>query len=91
MRASCLFHPPMKNLWVEHSWAGLRSFAPDRTPVVGMDPAASGFFWLAGQGGYGIQTSPMMSQLTAQLLGGAETGLDDWVVNGLSPQRFRVA
>jgi len=76
---------------VEHSWAGLRSFAPDRTPVLGMDPNASGFFWLAGQGGYGIQTSPIMSQLTAQALGGAEVGLEEWVVDGLSPQRFKVA
>ena len=41
---------------VEASWAGLRSFAPDRTPVAGFDRTAEGFFWLAGQGGYGIQT-----------------------------------
>jgi len=41
-----------------HSWAGLRSFTADRTPVVGEDPLADGFFWLAAQGGYGIQTAP---------------------------------
>ena len=39
---------------IESRWAGLRSFAPDRTPVAGFDPRAPGFFWLAGQGGYGI-------------------------------------
>ncbi|HEX3952322.1 MAG TPA: FAD-dependent oxidoreductase, partial [Stellaceae bacterium] len=42
---------------VERKWAGLRSFAADKTPVVGFDPLASGFFWLAGQGGYGIQAA----------------------------------
>ena len=39
-------------------WAGLRTFAPDRSPVVGFSTEAQGFFWLAGQGGYGIQTAP---------------------------------
>ncbi|MDY6944996.1 MAG: FAD-dependent oxidoreductase [Pseudomonadota bacterium] len=50
---------------VTHRWAGLRTFAPDKTPVVGWDTRASGFFWLAGQGGYGIQTAPALSQLAA--------------------------
>jgi D-arginine dehydrogenase len=53
---------------VAHRWAGLRTFAPDRVPVVGLDPRAEGFFWLAGQGGYGIQTSPAMGQAAAGLL-----------------------
>ncbi|MFT5116145.1 MAG: D-arginine dehydrogenase [Parasphingorhabdus sp.] len=53
---------------VEHSWAGLRTFTPDRIPVVGYDPRIDGFFWLAGQGGYGIETSPALSTLAAQLL-----------------------
>lgn len=53
---------------VEHSWAGLRSFAPDGELVIGWDPRAEGFFWLAGQGGYGIQTAPAASQLTAGLI-----------------------
>ena len=53
---------------VEHSWAGLRTFAPDKTPVVGFDSRIKGFFWLAGQGGYGIQTSPAMSQIAAALV-----------------------
>lgn len=53
-------------------WAGLRSFTPDRLPVAGFDPAAPGFFWLAGQGGFGLQTSPAMA-LAAEALatGGA--------------------
>ncbi|HLW23644.1 MAG TPA: FAD-binding oxidoreductase [Steroidobacteraceae bacterium] len=48
-------------------WAGLRTFAPDRSPVVGFAPDAPGFFWLAGQGGYGIQTAPALSRLAAAL------------------------
>jgi len=52
---------------VQHKWAGLRTFARDRTPVVGFDSHAPGFFWLAGQGGYGIQTSPALSRLAAAL------------------------
>ena len=53
---------------LENKWAGLRTFAPDRTPVVGWDPEVSGFFWFAGQGGYGIQTAPAMGELLAGLL-----------------------
>ena len=53
---------------VEHRWAGLRSFAPDRLPVYGPDPALPGFFWFAGQGGFGIQTAPAAARLGAQLL-----------------------
>ncbi len=53
---------------VEHKWAGLRSFAPDRKPVYGFDPTCEGLFWFAGQGGYGIQTSPAAARLGAQLL-----------------------
>ncbi|MDO9453903.1 MAG: FAD-binding oxidoreductase [Stagnimonas sp.] len=53
-------------------WAGLRSFVADRTPVAGFAPDAPGFFWLAGQGGYGIQTAPALSRFAAsQLLGQA--------------------
>ncbi len=75
---------------VERSWAGLRTFAPDRTPVAGFDPTADGFFWLAGQGGYGIQTSPALSMLAAALIGGGEPAaqLAD-AAKALSPARFR--
>jgi D-arginine dehydrogenase len=53
---------------VERSWAGLRSFAPDRLPVFGFDGDVPGFFWCAGQGGFGIQTSPTAAKLAAALL-----------------------
>ncbi len=56
---------------VEHKWAGLRSFAPDRLPVIGPDPINPSFFWLAGQGGFGIQTAPAVAQLAASLLSDA--------------------
>ncbi len=55
---------------VVRSWAGLRSFVADKTPVVGFDPGVPGFFWLAGQGGYGFQTAPAMSRMAAALLAG---------------------
>ena len=54
---------------VERRWAGLRSFAPDRLPVYGFDRDIPGFFWCAGQGGFGIQTAPAAAQLCAALLG----------------------
>ncbi len=53
---------------IAHSWAGLRSFFDDHGPVVGEDPRAPGFCWLAGQGGYGIMTSPTMGRLAAGLV-----------------------
>jgi len=53
---------------VERRWAGLRSFAPDRAPVYGFDSQVPGFFWFAGQGGFGIQTAPAAARLGAQLL-----------------------
>ena len=53
----------------ERKWAGLRSFAPDRLPVFGADPAQPGFIWCAGQGGFGIQTSPAIAALLAAQLG----------------------
>jgi len=53
---------------IRSRWAGLRTFAPDRTPVAGYDRDMPGFFWLAGQGGYGIQTAPALSRLAAALV-----------------------
>ena len=53
---------------VSSAWAGLRSFVADRRPVVGMDPDAEGFFWLAGQGGFGIMTSPAVSRIAEGLI-----------------------
>ncbi len=53
---------------IERAWAGLRSFLPDGNPVASYDPRAKGFFWLAGQGGYGIQTAPALSRAAAALV-----------------------
>jgi D-arginine dehydrogenase len=53
---------------VASTWAGLRTFAPDRLPVVGYDPEAPGVFWLAGQGGTGIQMAPALARLAADLV-----------------------
>jgi len=73
-----------------HSWAGLRSFAPDRTPVVGFDPDASGFFWLAGQGGYGVQTAPALAAIVRALCtGGGDGAAKLELMQALSPARLR--
>ena len=74
---------------VESSWAGLRTFAPDRTPVAGFDGEVDGFFWLAGQGGYGIQTSPAISTLAAALIArrDPERAIEALLAK-LSPARF---
>jgi D-arginine dehydrogenase len=70
---------------VERKWAGLRSFAPDRVPVYGYDPSAPGFFWCAGQGGFGIQTAPAAAKLAAALLLGNEP---DAAVAQIEPTPF---
>jgi D-arginine dehydrogenase len=61
---------------VERKWAGLRSFAPDRLPVYGFGSTDNGFFWFAGQGGFGIQTAPAAAALGAALLLGGVPALD---------------
>ena len=71
------------------SWAGLRSFAPDRALVLGPDPTDPAFVWSAGQGGYGFQTAPAASRLVADLVAGRTSELDPAVVAALSPARFR--
>ena len=70
------------------NWAGLRTFAPDRVPVIGPDAREPGFFWLAGQGGYGFQTCPAASRLAADLLGGRTPEVEAALVAALSPARF---
>lgn len=76
---------------VSHSWAGLRTFAPDRLPVVGFDPLYTGFFWLAGQGGYGVQTAPGLAKLASALITGADISVEDrQLASALSPDRFGV-
>ena len=70
------------------SWAGLRTFAPDRTLVLGPDATDATFIWCAGQGGYGMQSSPAASQLLANLVSGALPQFPDSVIKALSPKRF---
>jgi D-arginine dehydrogenase len=78
---------------IENRWAGLRSFVADKTPVVGYDEQVEGLFWLAGQGGYGIQTAPGIARLVAALVRRrpvptelAELGVTE---AALSPSRLR--
>lgn len=59
---------------LERKWAGLRSFAPDRLPVYGFSEDVPGFFWFAGQGGFGIQTAPAAAAIGAALLMGKDPG-----------------
>jgi D-arginine dehydrogenase len=78
---------------LEHSWGGLRTFAPDGCPVVGFDPSTEGFFWLVGQGGYGIQSAPALSR-TAAALALRKPVPEDIAAHGLvlseiSPMRLR--
>ncbi len=80
---------------VPHKWAGLRVFAPDRSPVAGFDPRTEGFFWLAGQGGYGIQTAPALSQFAMHAITGGKLlpGFDSIrpLATALSPARLIVS
>ena len=73
---------------VETNWAGLRTFAPDRSLVIGEDPDVDGFFWMAGQGGYGFQTAPAAGALLADLVNGRKSPLGANLVTALSPGRF---
>ena len=70
---------------VERHWAGLRTFAPDRVPVIGPDAQVPGLFWCAGQGGIGIQTAPAWGRLAADLLLGRPTEVD---ATPFDPARF---
>ncbi|MGR3530346.1 MAG: NAD(P)/FAD-dependent oxidoreductase [Sulfitobacter sp.] len=71
------------------TWAGLRSFAPDRTLVLGPDPSMPDFVWCAGQGGYGFQTCVAASRLVANLTFGRPSELPSGVVSALRPDRLR--
>ena len=70
------------------SWAGLRTFSPDRVLVIGRDVREPSFFWLAGQGGYGFQTCPAASRLAADLVGGRAPEIGADLVAALDPARF---
>jgi D-arginine dehydrogenase len=73
------------------AWAGLRSFVADGLPVVGFDPVCEGFFWLVGQGGYGIMLSPSLGRASAALIAGESLPADlvarGVAANALAPGR----
>ena len=69
---------------VTRAWAGLRTFAPDRDPVIGWDDRVEGFCWMVGQGGTGIQTAPAAGELVAAVVAGVADGPAD-----LGPARLR--
>jgi len=73
---------------VETTWAGLRSFAPDRALVLGPDPLDPGFWWCAGQGGQGFLSSAGAGAVLAELAGGPASGLEAGLLSALSPARF---
>jgi D-arginine dehydrogenase len=73
---------------IHSRWAGLRTFTPDRHPAVGFATDADGFFWLAGQGGFGLQTSPAMAAITASLIAEEPWPLADVSPDSLSVRRF---
>jgi D-arginine dehydrogenase len=77
---------------IAHRWAGLRSFVADRAPVAGWDPQAESFFWLAGQGGYGIQMAPALARAAAALVLGqalpADIAAQGVTADALSPRRL---
>jgi len=73
---------------VETNWAGLRTFAPDRALVIGPASGADGFYWMAGQGGYGFQTAPAAGKLLADQVMKRRSPLGRDVASALSPSRF---
>ena len=73
---------------IHSKWAGLRTFTPDRHPAVGFAPDADGFFWLAGQAGFGLQTSPAMAEVVKSLIVGSHWPVADVAPEDLLPGRF---
>jgi D-arginine dehydrogenase len=78
---------------LDHSWGGLRTFAPDGSPVIGYDPSTEGFFWLVGQGGYGIQSAPALSRTAAAMVLGEKIPQDvmdaGLILTDIAPVRFK--
>jgi D-arginine dehydrogenase len=68
---------------IRSSWAGLRTFAPDGSMVIGPDPDEPTFHWLVGQGGTGIQTAPAAAELLADLV------IEGSTTTAFDPARFR--
>jgi D-arginine dehydrogenase len=74
---------------IHSRWSGLRTFAPDRHLVAGFDDGVEGFFWLAGQGGFGLQTSPIMAAIVESLIAGTPWPIEAVKSEALGPARFR--
>ena len=74
---------------IEHSWAGLRTFSPDRSLAFGWEASTPGFFWCVGQGGYGIQTSPAAGKLVADMIAKRDPGPAGAVIPAIDPMRLR--
>lgn len=70
------------------SWGGLRTFAPDRVPVIGFDPRTEGFFWLAGQGGSGMMSAKGQGALARALVSGEAPFLDAATLGEVAPDRL---
>ena len=79
---------------IDHSWAGLRTFSPDNDPVIGWEPNREGFFWLVGQGGYGVFSSPAIGRYAASLVVDSKLPKafqeSSYPFEALSPDRFRL-
>ena len=79
---------------IDHSWAGLRTFSPDNDPVIGWEPNREGFFWLVGQGGYGVFSSPAIGRYAASLVANSKLPKayqeSIYPFEALSPDRFRL-
>jgi D-arginine dehydrogenase len=73
---------------IHSRWAGLRTFTPDNHPAAGFAAEAEGFFWLAGQGGFGLQTSPAMASIVESLIAGTDWPVADVEAPDLEPGRF---
>jgi D-arginine dehydrogenase len=73
---------------IHSRWAGLRTFTPDRRPAVDFAIDAEGFFWLAGQGGFGLQTSPAMAAIVESLIVGTPWPVPDVAPDELLADRF---
>ncbi len=80
------FAPRLVPRSLKRKWSGLRTFSPDSVPVVGEDPLVRGFFWLAGQQGFGIESSPALGQIAADLIARGSSAIFD--SHTLSPARF---
>ncbi len=81
-------HTTLRVTRIAHRWAGLRTFTRDRTPTAGFAPDAPGFFWLCGQGGYGLQTAPAMAEAVEALVTGSPWLLPDVAPAEIAPARL---